>query len=260
LGSEISSIRQSIRTKGTIIPQEKIIFILFAPPEYPTINAAEYLSSKIQFPVIYPHEYRVENHHLLRRQDSSSSQMNMTTRTLLRQSSSAQDEKDTRTRLMERIYATPVSDSPSPPLSPSGDCENGFILYEYPDTITEMKYFKEQIVPGYRVELIFLQLTNETMRALQYKFDRWVHPPSRRSYHMIYSPPKTIAVDLLPPSAENMIDDVTGEALVQEPNDLPETYKERLFQYQIREIPMFFEFQECAHEVPGGISQDDVHK
>jgi adenylate kinase len=238
---EVTSLRHSIRANGTIQPQQKIVFVLFAPPEYPTTNAAEYLSKKINLPVIFPHEYltELENHQRVQHLT------NVSTRTLLRKSSSYH-ENMTRDLLWERIN--------------QDDCERGFILFEYPDTITEMKYFKSQMVPQMRVELIFLQLNHEVMRHLQYKFDRWVHLRSGRSYHMIYRPPKTISVDLLPPSHENMIDDETGEQLEQLPDDLPEAYKAKLQQYQIKEIPMFYEFEECAHEVPGGVSEAEVHK
>lgn len=98
------------------------------------------------------------------------------------------------------------------------------------------------------------------MRNLQYKFDRWVHLGSGRSYHMIFRPPKTISVDLLPPTPENMIDDETGEPLVKLDDDLPETYKTKFLKYQIKEIPMFYEFEECSHEVPGGVSEADIHR
>ena len=63
--------RQSIRTNGGIKTQKKMmVFILFAPPEYPTINAAaaaaaEYLSSRINLPVIYRSIYPKEYVHEL---------------------------------------------------------------------------------------------------------------------------------------------------------------------------------------------------
>jgi adenylate kinase family enzyme len=246
---EVSSLRHSLRQTGTIQPQEKLVFVLFAPPEYPTVNAAEYLSQKINLPVIYPHEYIIEED---QEEDSSSHHRietitNLSTKILLRKKSSIQ-EISTRQLLHDRIVQE--------------DCCNGFILYEYPETISEMKYFKTNLVPTMRVELIFLQLNHEMMRKLQYKFDRWVHLKSGRSYHLLFNPPKNRSNDLLsPPSShENMIDDITGEALVQLTDDLPETYKEKFQRYQIKEIPMFYEFEECAHEVPGAVSEAEVHK
>ena len=53
------------------------------------------------------------------------------------------------------------------------------------------------------------------MRVLQQKWDRWVHPESRRSYHLTFRPPASFDGRFLAPSPENMIDDITGEPLVQ---------------------------------------------
>ncbi|KAJ3564053.1 hypothetical protein NP233_g8547 [Leucocoprinus birnbaumii] len=52
---------------------------------------------------------------------------------------------------------------------------------------------------------------------LQRISDRWVHPSSGRVYNMSYNRPKV-----------DGIDDVTGEPLVQRPDDNPETFARRL--------------------------------
>ncbi len=56
---------------------------------------------------------------------------------------------------------------------------------------------------------------------------RWIHPPSGRVYHVSYNPPK-----------DPRRDDLTGEPLVQRPDDHPETVKERLRQYELQTKPV----------------------
>jgi hypothetical protein len=41
------------------------------------------------------------------------------------------------------------------------------------------------------------------------RFDRYVHLPSNRSYHLLESPPKSLSAD------GTLVDDETGEPLVQ---------------------------------------------
>lgn len=53
------------------------------------------------------------------------------------------------------------------------------------------------------------------MKTLLHKFDRWVHEPSGRSYHLVTAPPRTISEERRPSIPANMIDDVTGEPLTK---------------------------------------------
>ena len=56
---------------------------------------------------------------------------------------------------------------------------------------------------------------------------RWTHPASGRTYHARNNPPK-----------QPGIDDVTGEPLVQRPDDAEETVKKRLAVYQEQTAPL----------------------
>ena len=98
------------------------------------------------------------------------------------------------------------------------------------------------------------------MRTLQYKFDRWVHLRSGRSYHMISQPPKSISIHFKPPTPENMIDDETGEQLIQLEEDLVETYKNKFQIYQIKEVLMCYKFEEYSSLIPGGMSEEEVNR
>jgi adenylate kinase len=56
---------------------------------------------------------------------------------------------------------------------------------------------------------------------------RLVHPASGRSYHKIFNPPKN-----------DMMDDVTGEPLIQRSDDNAETLKKRLVTYHAQTTPV----------------------
>ena len=57
--------------------------------------------------------------------------------------------------------------------------------------------------------------------------ERWIHPPSGRVYNESYNPPRVPGKD-----------DVTGEPLVQRPDDHPDTVSERLRQYEMQTKPV----------------------
>ncbi|KAH9511187.1 GTP:AMP phosphotransferase ak3, mitochondrial [Dermatophagoides farinae] len=71
---------------------------------------------------------------------------------------------------------------------------------------------------------------------------RWVHLPSGRIYHMIYSPPKNPGVD-----------DETGEPLTQRNDDKPDVIKARLHEFhkQNDEIVKLFREKKIVHDFEG---------
>lgn len=56
---------------------------------------------------------------------------------------------------------------------------------------------------------------------------RWTHPPSGRTYHVKHNPPQVPGID-----------DVTGEPLIQRPDDKPETIRRRLAEYDAKTAPL----------------------
>ena len=56
---------------------------------------------------------------------------------------------------------------------------------------------------------------------------RRVHPASGRTYHVEFNPPKVAGID-----------DVTGEPLVQRPDDLEETVRKRIDTYHVQTKPL----------------------
>ena len=56
---------------------------------------------------------------------------------------------------------------------------------------------------------------------------RWVHKASGRSYHAKFSPPESYPAGEAP-TPENMLDDETGDALMQRADDTEEALTTRL--------------------------------
>ena len=75
---------------------------------------------------------------------------------------------------------------------------------------------------------------------------RWVHKSSGRSYHVKFAKPNSL-VDGAQPSEETMLDDETGEPLMQRPDDTEEALSKRLQGYHEQTVPIL------AHYEPSGV-------
>ena len=75
---------------------------------------------------------------------------------------------------------------------------------------------------------------------------RWVHKASGRSYHIKFAKPKSLA-DGETPSEATMLDDETGEPLMQRADDTEEALTKRLEGYHAQTVPIL------AHYEPSGV-------
>ena len=75
---------------------------------------------------------------------------------------------------------------------------------------------------------------------------RWVHKASGRSYHVKFAKPKSLSEGATP-SEETMLDDETGEALMQRADDTEEALAKRLSGYHAQTVPIL------EHYEPHGI-------
>ena len=75
---------------------------------------------------------------------------------------------------------------------------------------------------------------------------RWVHKASGRSYHVKFAKPKSLT-DGATPTEETMLDDETGEPLMQRADDTEEALTQRLEAYHAQTVPIL------DHYAPNGV-------
>lgn len=140
---ELKIIRDTFSNFHAINFGENATFILYAPPEYPTQWAAKYLGSCLKLPVLHPDEYITERNGATKKLEDIE---NVSSQYLKRLPSDIEDGA-TRQALRRRLY--------------NEDCAKGCILYEYPDTVSELRYLKDNMLSHMKVFLLFLEMDNE---------------------------------------------------------------------------------------------------
>jgi adenylate kinase len=96
------------------------------------------------------------------------------------------------------------------------DCAKGFLFDGFPRTIPQAEALVKQ---GVAIDAV-VEFAVDDEEVVKRIVGRRVHPGSGRVYHVAYNPPKVAGKD-----------DVTGEDLVQRPDDSEETVRERLRVY-----------------------------
>ncbi|MFZ2163792.1 MAG: adenylate kinase [Sideroxyarcus sp.] len=103
------------------------------------------------------------------------------------------------------------------------DCAKGFLFDGFPRTLPQAEAMKlAGVAIDYVVEVDVPD--NEIIKRMS---GRRVHTASGRTYHIVFNPPKVQGKD-----------DVTGEDLVQRPDDAEETVKKRLSVYHEQTKPL----------------------
>jgi len=126
------------------------------------------------------------------------------------------------------------------------DCVSGFILDGFPRTVEQAKMLDEMLIgSGDKVSLVLaLEVPDEVLT--ERICGRWVHKASGRSYHVKFAKPTSLPDEAVP-SVENMLDDETGEPLMQRADDTEEALTKRLQGYHEQTVPIL------AHYDPTGV-------
>lgn len=113
------------------------------------------------------------------------------------------------------------------------DCLNGFLFDGFPRTLDQAAALKDR---GVEIDCV-IEIMVSDEEIIQRMSGRRVHSASGRTYHILHNPPKI----------EN-IDDVTGEALIQRPDDNEETVKKRLAIYHEQTYPLVDFYKDLSNE------------
>ena len=122
----------------------------------------------------------------------------------------------------------------------------GFILDGFPRTLKQAEMLDEMLAKKNEcvTQVLALEVPDEILE--ERICGRWIHKASGRSYHTKFAPPKSLKEGDTP-SAETMLDDETGEPLMQRGDDTAEALKSRLEAYHAQTVPIL------AHYEPSGV-------
>ena len=115
------------------------------------------------------------------------------------------------------------------------DCANGCLFDGFPRTLPQADAMK---VAGVKLDYV-LEIDVPFEAIIERMGGRRSHPASGRTYHIKFNPPKVEGID-----------DVTGEPLVQRPDDQEETVRKRLEVYSAQTRPLVDYYSSWARNEP----------
>jgi adenylate kinase len=115
------------------------------------------------------------------------------------------------------------------------DCQKGFLLDGFPRTLIQAEAMQ---LAGIKIDRV-IEMRVDDEEIVKRMSGRLIHPGSGRVYHELYNPPKC-----------PFKDDLTGETLVQRPDDSEETVRTRLRVYHEQTQPLVEYFKSLATSQP----------
>ena len=115
------------------------------------------------------------------------------------------------------------------------DCAHGFLFDGFPRTLPQADAMK---AAGVKLDYV-LEIDVPFEAIIERMSGRRSHPPTGRTYHVTFNPPKVEGLD-----------DVTGESLVQREDDKAETVKKRLDVYSAQTRPLVDYYSQWAQNEP----------
>lgn len=115
------------------------------------------------------------------------------------------------------------------------DCNNGFLFDGFPRTLRQADAMKDA---GVKLDYV-LEIDVPFEVIIERMSGRRLHAPSGRTYHTKFNPPINEGKD-----------DVTGEALVQRPDDQEDRVKHRLAVYSAQTRPLVAYYSNWANSEP----------
>jgi len=113
------------------------------------------------------------------------------------------------------------------------DCQNGYLFDGFPRTLPQAKALQQANIA---IDIV-LEFDVPYALIIERITGRRVHLDSGRTYHIKYNPPN-----------QEGIDNITGEVLIQRPDDKEETVKKRLNIYSQDTQPLINFYQEVAKQ------------
>jgi len=139
------------------------------------------------------------------------------------------------------------------------DCSKGFILDGFPRTVEQANKLDDMLsASGEKVSsVVELSVPDEVLE--ERICGRWIHKSSGRSYHVSFAPPKSLPSGAKPDES-NMLDDETGEPLMQRGDDTAEALKSRLDAYHKQTVPILTHYKPTGvvSSVDANQSQEEV--
>ena len=116
------------------------------------------------------------------------------------------------------------------------DCARGYLFDGFPRTIAQAGALQVEAVS---IDFV-VEIDVDDEEIIKRMSGRRVHPPSGRTYHILFNPPK-----------QKGKDDVTGEALTQREDDREETVRKRLEVYHGQTEPLVAYYKRWSQEGNG---------